>query len=190
MRPVRRLFRFLIVTAAVAAALGGAAALGSTLFAAPPKDAAEFARWVAAGSENGKGEEGKAERARRERTAAERRFARELAALCVRYERQVDDLEAPRTPDEMLDVLGRLLPIARRYHSEAGRLDPPKRYRAALARLLELDRSGLTTLEAMRSALLHDDEGAYGAALAKLDVLTTRSHRIFRRIGAAACADD
>lgn len=189
MRLVQRLFRVLVIVAAAAVVLGGAAALGSTLFDEPPRDADEFAQWVEAGSERS-GQAGKAEPAKRKRTPAEPRFVRELNAMCTRHERESDEIPAPRTSEEMLAYFERFLPVARRHHEEARSLDPPRRYRADLKRLLELDESGLTAIEAMRSALVGGDEGAYGAALAKLNVLVIRLDRVFRPLGATACLSD
>ena len=54
MRLARPLLKLVIVLAIVAAALGGAVALASTLFEEPPRDAADFAARIEAGSERAK----------------------------------------------------------------------------------------------------------------------------------------
>src|SRR5919106_4072747 len=109
MRLVRRLFKLLVVVAVAAAVLGGAAALGSTLFEAPPKDAAEFADWVAEGSKHADPSDGKGKAADRQRTPAERRFIRRLNEMCSRQERELDQLPTPQSSQETLDFLSRLL---------------------------------------------------------------------------------
>ena len=74
MRLAQTLVKAAVILAVIAATLGGAVALGSTLFEAPPRDAAEFAARVEAGSTT---------RLRRKRTAAERRYILEVGELCA-----------------------------------------------------------------------------------------------------------
>jgi hypothetical protein len=172
------------------AAARAAAALGSTLFEAPPKDAAEFAARVAAGSERANRNDSKGKTTGRKRSADERRFVRQLNAMCSRQERELDRLPTPRTIEETLDFLRRALVIGSRHHEEARRLHPPKRFRDEFAQLLALDESGFAALEAMRSALARHDQPAYEAALAKVNALSARGDRIVRRVGATACLSD
>src|SRR5687767_8223474 len=94
-RLARTLLKTVIVLAFAAAALGGAAALGSTLFEEPPRDAAEFAQRVAAGSTRHE-QDGKP------RTAEEKRYVRRVNSLCARYDASTDAL-AGRRPAAVLD---------------------------------------------------------------------------------------
>jgi hypothetical protein len=190
MRLVRRLINVLVAAAVAGGALGGAAALGSTLFENPPRDAAEFAQWVEAGSTQADADADRAKPAARGPTPAERRYVRRLNAMCARQEREAEALRHPRTRREMLEYIERSLPMARRHHEEFRRLDPPRSYRDESARLLALDRSGLRTIEAMRSAFLRRDRGAYEASVAKLNLLVIRLDRIFRRMRADSCLSD
>jgi hypothetical protein len=140
----KKLFKALVVLVVVTAALGGAAALGSTLFENPPRDAAEFAEWIEAGSRhidpNRKPPKAKQKRSGREEprkrtgpTAAERRYGRTLSAWCVEQERDVDALGYPYDPEAWLSSW---IALSRSWRVRVAALAAPRRFRDERARYL------------------------------------------------------
>jgi hypothetical protein len=179
MRLVRRLFKLLVVVAAAAAVLGGAAALGSTLFEAPPKDAAEFAARVAAGSE----------RSKPERTRAEARYVRELNALCTRMNRNFEALPQPDGLEEFATYLESWQRLLRGFDADFRALPAPSRYRADARRIVELDRAALQVGEAGERAAQRGHRHAFGVSAAQVKRLDRSFDRVMRRIGANVCTE-
>jgi hypothetical protein len=128
-----------------AAALGGAAALGSNLFQAPPRDAAEFADWVEAGSthidpnrkrppiETKERKKAPKKHVSAAQLAAERRYGRTLNGYCIQQERDVAALAGGWYADDYVD---RLLALSRNWRVRVAALRPPPRFRAKAARYL------------------------------------------------------
>ncbi|HEX2044251.1 MAG TPA: hypothetical protein VHF23_01340 [Gaiellaceae bacterium] len=140
----RKLFKALVVLVVVVAALGGAAAVGSTLFQSPPRDAAEFAEWIEAGSRhidpNRKPPKAKKKRSPRAQprkpagpTAAERRYGRMLAAWCIEQERDVAALGYPYDGEAWL---ARWVALSRSWRARVAALAAPPRFRDERARYL------------------------------------------------------
>jgi hypothetical protein len=145
----KKLFKALFVLVFVGAALGGAAAVGSTLFDDPPRDAAEFAEWVERGSEHIDPRESKEraarlaklKRAEKEQrktkrsgpTTAERRYGRTLSAWCVQQERDLEGLGYPYDAEAWLD---RWLTLSRSWRARVAALDAPSRFRDERRRYL------------------------------------------------------
>jgi hypothetical protein len=177
MRLVRRLFKILVVVAAAAAVLGGAAALGSTLFEAPPKDAAEFAERVAAGSE----------RSRPERTRAEAGYVRRLNALCTRMNRDVDRLRQPDGLEEFAMFLGSWKLLVRGFDADFRTLSAPPRYRADARRIVELDRAVLRVGAAAERAARRGHRHSFSVSMEERKRLDRSFDRVMRRIGATVC---
>ncbi len=180
MRLVRRLFKLLVVVAAAAAVLGGAAALGSTLFEAPPKDAAEFAARVAAGSE----------RSKPERTRAEARYVRKLNALCTSMNRDLEALPRPDGLEEFATYLESWQRLLRGFDSGFRALPAPLRYREDARRIVELDRAMLRVAAAGDRAARRGHRHAFGVSAAEGRRLERSFDRVMRRIGATVCAED
>jgi hypothetical protein len=140
----KKLVKTLGAAVLAAAALGGAAALGSNLFESPPRDAAEFAERVEAGSthidpnrkrpvvqkKHGKKAQKRVPAAQ---LAAERRYARTLNGWCVQQERDVAALASGWYAD---DYLGRMLALSRSWRARVAALRPPPRLRAKAASYL------------------------------------------------------
>lgn len=137
-----KLVKTLGVAALAASALGGAAALGGTLFESPPRDAAEFAERVEAGSTHvdpnrrhlpapkKRAKKAHAKAAQR-RTAAERTYARTMNAWCVRQEQDVAQLNIYAS-----DGLSSWLSLSRNWRARVAALRPPPRFRDEAARYL------------------------------------------------------
>ena len=164
MRLVQTLAKAVVILAVIAATLGGAVALGSTLFESPPRDAAEFAARVEAGSTYAPPAE--------TRTAAERRYILAVGELCAERNEQVHDLEE-RVP--AADSVGRLRGWRRRHdtHAPADRLAVQRAKRASAHKL----RAASRPAAAQRSDQLTDQCSSYDARLLPGDSYLGASRR-------------
>jgi hypothetical protein len=183
----KKLFKALVVLTVVAAALGGAAALGSTLFASPPRDAAEFAQWVERGSRHAdpnrkppkpeKRGKGKArERAERSGpTPAEQRYGRTLNTWCVEQEDDVAALGSAYAAD----WLSRWLTVSRSWRARVAALDHPAGFEGRRARYL----SSWERLESLSLQLFR--ASGRGDSVASLEVYDRWVHTAARNSDAA-----
>ncbi|HXV57081.1 MAG TPA: hypothetical protein VD704_04365 [Gaiellaceae bacterium] len=180
MRLARSLVKVVVVLAVAAGALGGAAALGSSLFPRPPRDAAEFAALVEAASTRAV----PAERP----TRAERRYVLRLLALCQRTAEARAALERERAE------LTRPAYVRARRNVLAGfdegfrALDAPERYRAGADRIASLDRALLALADRALEARRAGDRAGFDDRLQAQDLLQARFDETMRRLDAPACA--
>jgi hypothetical protein len=200
-RLAQKLVKTILVLAVSAAALGGAAALGSTLFDAPPRDAAEFSKWIDAGSVHldattespatpvkAVSKRAKKAAAAKElaRTPAEARYVRALSRSC---RRQLDDVRAlgrPRTFSELETYLEQALALIDRYHEISGPRTP-HRYRHEAARITLLNERTRSLVEHALVAARQEDADTVLVLSEKLMLVGARESDIARRIGALAC---
>jgi hypothetical protein len=148
-----KLVKTLAVAALSAAALGGAAALGSNLFESPPKDAADFAERVEAGSTHidpnrkpivpPKPTKTSQSATERNPTAAERRYVRTMNAWCVQQESDV----AALSPVYGADPLEAYVSLSRRWRARVAALVAPPR-------LLDEETRYLRTWERLESIVV------------------------------------
>ena len=180
MRLARPLLKLITVLAIVAAAFGGAVALASTLFEGPPRDAAEFAARVAAGSKHAK----PPERA----TAAERRYVLDLNDLCDRTDDAYLELRRNQAGKTRLQRLRSWRAVFAGFDREFQALTPPKRDRLEAANVTRLNRSTLALTDGAIAALRARDEEGYDAKVAATKLIDARFDQAIRRLGAPACA--
>lgn len=181
--PVRlfqTLAKAVVILAVIAATLGGAVALGSTLFESPPRDAAEFAARIEAGSLHAPPPE--------KRTAAERRYILEIGELCAERNEQVRDLEG-RVPaaDPVARVRGwRRIQEA---HAEAfAAVKAPPAFGEGATRVTALDESLVELADSALEAWRAGDREAFEAKLAAAELVDARYDAAVRALGAAVCA--
>jgi hypothetical protein len=206
---VKMLVKVLMVAGLAAGTLGGAAALGSTLWDAPPRDAAEFAERVEAGSvhlqpEPTSGETGaladqghgetkqdkpKAKPGLR-RTPAEQRYARALNGICVRAKDELRALGRPRSLVELEEYLNRALALWDRYEARFAASVPPARFRDEAAKMRDLDARGERLLRRTLRAARERDSYALLDLSDRLISLGLRENDLYSRMGAAQCATD
>lgn len=140
----KKLVKALFVLVIVGAALGGAVALGSTLFDNPPRDAAEFAQWVEEGSQhidpNRKPPKAtkpdKKARAKPRKTGptpAERRYGRTLSRWCAEQEEDVAALGYAYDAEAWVATW---LTLSRSWRARVAALDAPPRFERKRARYL------------------------------------------------------
>jgi hypothetical protein len=173
LRRVMKLVKTLGAAGLAAAALGGAAALGSNLFEGPPRNAAEFAERVEAGSthidpnrkravvEKKRGRKHAQKRVAPAQLAAERRYTRTLESWCVQQERDVDALASGWYASDYLD---RILALSRSWRARVAALRPPARLRGKAARYL----GAWARLEGLTVRLVRS--GAHGDTVASLEL--------------------
>jgi hypothetical protein len=179
-RLARPLLKFVTVLAIVAAALGGAVALASTLFEEPPRDAAEFAARIEAGSERAK--------LRERSTAAERRYVLDLNDLCARTDGAYQDLRRNQAGKARLQRLRSWRQAFARFDREFQALTPPKRDRLPAATVVRLNRATLALTDGALAALRAGDEDGYDAKVAATKLIDMRFDEAVRRLGAPSCA--
>lgn len=181
MRLARTLLKAVIVLAFAAAALGGAAALGSTLFERPPRDAADFAQRVEAASERAVGEK---------RTRAERRFARRLTALCLRQRPAEDALGVPASPAEIPGWYRSAKPVLLRHRAQLAALETPRGYRDEVRELLTLDRRAVALFDRLVERLGAGDRAAFEEMRLGSERMAERSEALLVRLGGLGCIRD
>ena len=180
-RLARTLLKAAIVLAFAAAALGGAAALGSTLFEQPPRDAEEFAQRIEAASERADD---------RRPTRAERRYARALNALCLRQRPAEEALGEPETVAEVPAWYRRAKPVFSRHRAQLAALRPPRSYRDEVDRLLTLERRATNLFDRMVRRLGSGDRAAFEEMHLAGERLATRSEGLLVQLGGLGCIRD
>ena len=180
MRLARPFLKLITVLAIVAVAFGGAVALASTLFEGPPKDAADFAARVEAGSEHAKPPE--------RSTAAERQYVLDLNDLCARTDEAYQDARRDQAGKARLQRLRSWRVVFAAFDRDFQALTPPKRDRLEAANVARLNQSTLALTDGAIAALRARDEDGYEAKLAATKLIDVRFDQAIRRLGAPSCA--
>ena len=179
-RLAQTLVKAAVILALIAATLGGAVALGSTLFEPPPRDAAEFAARIEAGSTHA----APAER----RTAAERRYILDVSELCAERNERARDLELKVSEADEIAWLRAWRVIQADYAADFEALPPPRVFREDAARAIALDQSMLDltadALEARRSG----NREAYETKMRAAELLGEQSDAAMVSLEAPVCA--
>jgi hypothetical protein len=179
-RLAQTLVKAAVILAIIAATLGGAVALGSTLFESPPRDAAEFAARVEAGSRHAPPAE--------KRTAAERRYVLAVTGVCEERNEQVRDLEHRVSANDEIGRTRGLRGIQADYAEGFAALEPPKRFRSTAARMTTLDQGMLDLADDALEARLAGDRELFEAKLAAAGLLDARYDEAARALGMPVCA--
>jgi len=169
-----------VILAVIAVALGGAVALGSSLFDAPPRDAAEFAARIEAGSTHAVPPH--------KRTAAERHYILELSDLCADLNERLGDVERKVSEADRVARLRGWRTIFAAFSEDFAALPPPDNYADAAARASDLSQAMLDlaggALEARRSG----DRETFEAKVRGGELLDARYDQAVLRLDAPACA--
>ncbi|MGH3019826.1 MAG: hypothetical protein ACRDOP_13555 [Gaiellaceae bacterium] len=181
MRLARTLLKAAVVLAFAAVALGGAAALGSTLFEQPPRDAADFAQRVEAASERADD---------RKPSKAERRYARALNALCLRQRPAEETLGEPETVAEIPAWYRRAKPVFSRHRAQFAALRRPRSYRDEVDELLALERQAIGLFDRLVERLRSGDRAAFDEMRLASDRLSARSEELLVQLGGLGCIRD
>lgn len=180
MRLAQTLVKAAVILALIAATLGGAVALGSTLFEPPPRDAAEFAARVEAGSTHAPPAV--------KRTAAERRYILEVSELCARRNEHVRNLELRVSEDDRVAWLRAWRAIHADYAADFGALPPPRVFREGAVRAMALDRSMLELTAGALEARRSGDRDGFATKVAAAELLGEQSDAAMLGLEAPVCA--
>ncbi len=184
-QPVRlaqTLVKALLILAVIAATLGGAVALGSTLFEPPPSDAAEFAARVAAGSTHAPAPE--------RRSAAERRYILAVSELCAERSERLRDLELRVAEADRVGRLRGWRAIQAGYAADFAALAPSQQLRQAAAEARSLDQGMLDLADEALEAHRTDDREVFDTKAKAVELLQARRDQTMLRLDAPACAAD
>jgi hypothetical protein len=179
-RLARSLLKSITVLAIIAAAFGGAVALASTLFEGPPRDAAEFAARIEAGSVHAKSPE--------RATAEERQYVLALNDLCARTDDAYREARRNQAGKARVQRLRSWRAVFADFDRRFQALTPPKRDRLTVDNVTRLNRSTLALTDGAIAALRAGDEDGYEAKLAATKLIDARFDESIRRLGAPACA--
>ncbi len=179
-RLIQTLAKAGVILAVIAVALGGAVALGSTLFEAPPRDAAEFAARIEAGSTHAQPPQ--------KRTGVERRYVLQLSELCARRNEQLRDLERRVNEADRVATLRGWRIVFGNFSEDFAALTPPKRYEDGAARTAALSRAMLDLADGALEARRSGDRETFEAKTRAAELLDARYDQAVLRLDAPACA--
>jgi len=178
-RLLQTLVKAAVILAIIAATLGGAVALGSTLFDSPPRDAADFAARIEAGSRHAPPPE--------ERTATERRYVLAVGALCAERNERIRDLEREVSAADEIGRARGWRRIEAEYADEFEALEAPKRFSPTAERMTTLDRGMLVLTDEALDARRAGDRELFEAKLAAAELLDARYDEAAVALGAPVC---
>ena len=180
MRLAQTLVKAAVILAIIAATLGGAVALGGTLFDPPPRDAADFAARVEAGSRHAPPPEA--------RTAAQRRYVLAVGELCAERNEQVRDLEREVSAADEVGKARGWRRIEAEHAEDFEALKAPKRYRSTAERMKTLDLAMLDLTDEALEARRVGDRELFEAKLAAAELLDARYDEAASALGVPVCA--
>ena len=179
-RLAQTLAKAAVILAIIAATLGGAVALGSTLFESPPRDAAEFAARIEAGSTHAPPAE--------KRTPTERRYVLAVAAACAERNQEILDLDhRVSAGDEIAQTRARRR-IQADFASDFVALSPPERFQSTAARMSALDQGMLDLADDALEARIAGDRELFEAKLGAAELLDARYDEAAHALGTPVCA--
>ena len=180
MKIVQTLVKAAVILALIAATLGGAVALGSTLFEPPPRDAADFAARVEAGSTHAP--------LSAKRTAAERRYVLEVSELCAKRNERVRNLALRVSEDDRVAWIRAWRAIHTDYAADFEALPPPRVFRQGAARAIALDQSMLDLTAGALEARRSGDRDGFATKVAAAELLQEQSDAAMLALDTPVCA--
>ncbi len=184
-QPVRlaqTLAKAAVILALIAVTLGGAVALGSTLFESPPRDAAEFAARIEAGSTH-------APQAAK-RTVAERRYILDLSELCAERNERLQNFETRVAEADQVARLRGWRAIQADYAANFEELTPPRLFRQGAVRAIALDQSMIDLADDALVARRAGDRDSFEAKAEAVELLRQQRDAAMVRLDAPVCAAD
>lgn len=180
MRLAQTLVKAVSILVVIAVTLGGAVALGSTLFEPPPRDAAEFAARVEAGSTHAPPAE--------KRTAAERRYLLAVGELCAKRNERLRDLELRVAAADRVARLRGWRAIRADYAEGFEALAPPRLFREDATRAAALDRSMIELADGALDARSSGDRDGFDTKTRAVELLGQQYDAAMLRLQAPVCA--
>lgn len=184
-QPVRlaqTLVKAAVILALIAVTLGGAVALGSTLFESPPRDAAEFAARIEAGSTHAPPAV--------KRTVAERRYILDLSELCAKRNERLQTLETRVAEADRVARLRAWRAIQADYAASFEELTPPRLFREGAVRAIALDQSMIDLADDALEARRAGDHDGFDTKVEAVGLLGQQRNAAMVRLEAPVCAAD
>ncbi len=182
-QPVRlaqTLVKAAVILALIAVTLGGAVALGSTLFESPPRDAAEFAARIEAGSTH-------APQAVKH-TTAERRYILDLSELCAKRNERLRELETRVAEVARVARLRAWRAIQADFAADFEELTPPRLFREGAARAIALDHSMIDLADDALEASRASDRDGFDTKAEAVELLDRQHDAAMVSLEAPVCA--
>jgi hypothetical protein len=178
-RLVQTLVKATLILAVIAVTLGGAVALGSTLFEPPPRDAAEFAARVEAGSTHAS--------PTAKRTETERRYILAVGELCAKRNERLRDLELRVHEADRVARLRAWRAIQADYAARFRGLKPPRVFRNQAARAVALEQSMIDLADSALEARRSGDRDGFETKRRAVELLGEQYDAAMVRLEAPVC---
>ena len=179
-RLAQTLVKAVSILAVIAVTLGGAVALGSTLFEPPPRNAAEFAARVEAGSTHAPPAE--------KPTATERRYVLAVGELCAKRNERLRDLALQVSEADRVATLRGWRAIQADYAAGFEALAPPRLFREDAARAAALERSMIELADGALAARSSGDRDGFETKTRAVELLGQQYDAAMLRLQAPVCA--
>jgi hypothetical protein len=179
-RLAQTLVKASVILAVIAATLGGAVALGSTLFEAPPRNAAEFAARIEAGSKHAPPPV--------KRTAAERRYLLDVGEVCAERNERLRNLELRVSEADEVAWLRAWRSIQSNYAADFKALTPPRAFREDAARAAALEREVISLADEALEARTSGDRDVFETKTRAAELLGEQYDDAMHRLAAPVCA--
>lgn len=182
-QPVRlaqTLVKASVILAVIAATLGGAVALGGTLFEPPPRDAAEFAARIEAGSKHAPPPV--------KRTAAERRYLLDVGEVCAERNERLRNLELRVSEANEVGWLRAWRTIQANYAADFKALAPPRAFRDGAARAASLEREMIDLVDEALAARSSGDRDGFATKAQAAELLGEQYDATMRQLETPVCA--
>jgi hypothetical protein len=179
-RLAQTLVKAAVILALIAATLGGAVALGSTLFEPPPRDAAEFAARVEAGSTHAPPAV--------KHTAAERQYILSVSEICAERNERLRKLDVRVNEADKVATLRGWRAIRANFAADFEALTPPRFFRETAMRAMALDRSMLALSADALEAHDSGDIDGFDTKAEAVALLGQQADEAMIRLEAPVCA--
>jgi hypothetical protein len=121
---------------------------------------------------------------------SEAEFREQANAICLEYDRRIEDLGEPGSLEEVPEFVNQAIPIIEEGLAELRELEPPEELEADYDRMLDETERSVGVAERLRDAAAEGDQQAVQDALEEGNAADSESDRIARDLGLDECADE
>lgn len=114
-------------------------------------------------------------------------FAAKTNALCAAFNKQVNAVAKPKTIDEAVASLNKLLPIDKKLVADVKNLKPPANEEATVKRVVTLGEEQATRVENLIAAIKAKDNAKMTKLIAEGDKSDKESKALFTQLGITEC---
>jgi hypothetical protein len=115
-------------------------------------------------------------------------FAAKVSALCTDYQKKINAFENPQSDEEAVKLMKKYKGLFAQIVAETKKLKPPADEQASVDRILTVGQQQLDIIDRMVAALEKNDQEEFQKLVKSGDAMDRESNRIFRQLGATACA--